>query len=198
MAIRELELRKFTPEEFLAIERRAEERSQYVCGHIYNMAGASPRHELLCANVVAALHRSLKPMCHVYGSNLRIRTTADGLFTYPDASVVCGALQFHDEREDTVTNPMVILDVLSKSTERFDRGGKFDLCKSIASLRSYILIAQHRPRVELFVRQPDGEWTLTVTEGLSARLEVESVGSWLDMSDIYRGVTFDASENQHH
>jgi Uma2 family endonuclease len=190
MAIRELELRRFTPEEYLAIEREAAERSQYICGQIYNMAGASPRHELICANVIAMLHGRVPRTCRVFGSNLRIRTSPDGLFTYPDASVVCGAFQFHDEQEDTVTNPIMIVEVLSRATERFDRGGKFDLYKSVDSLRSYLLVAQDRARIEHYVRQPGGAWNLTIAEGLTARLEIESIGCVLDSADIYDGITF--------
>jgi Uma2 family endonuclease len=129
------QLRRFTPEEYLEIERKATFKSDYLNGQIYAMAGGDPKHSAVAANVITALSMQLwdRP-CQVFTSDLKVRTTPGGLFAYPDASVVCGDLEFHDNREDVVTNPVILVEVLSPSTAAYDRLVKFDQYRQIPNL----------------------------------------------------------------
>jgi Uma2 family endonuclease len=196
MALQERELPRFTAEEYLTIEREALDKSEFVCGQIYAMSGSSPEHDVISVNIVLSLGNQLKGKpCQPFTSNMRMRTVADGLYSYPDVSVVCGDWQFHDNRRDTITNPTVIVEVLSPSTERFDRNRKFDLYKAIESLSDYILVAQDRPRIEHFRRMPDGTWSLNLADGLESGITVESIGCTLLLKDVYERVVFRAGDS---
>src|SRR5439155_9351117 len=123
-------------------------------------------------------------------SELRVKTETTGLYTYPDVSVVCGRAQLLDERRDTLLNPAVIVEVLSDSTEAYDRGKKFEHYRQIPSLREYILVSQKEPRVEQFIRQPTGEWTLKEAAGLNAEIAIPSLGITLPLAEIFANVEF--------
>jgi Uma2 family endonuclease len=129
----------------------------------------------------------------VVTSDQRVKTPSTGLYTYPDVVIACGELQFEDSELDTLLNPQVIVEVLSDSTEGYDRGSKFHHYQGIASLREYILVSQNEPLVERFVRQDDGDWLLTHFAGLDAIFEYVSVVARIPLAEIYRGVPF--SEN---
>ena len=176
----------FTPAEYLRRERAAEYRSEYYAGEIFAMAGGSPRHSLIKINVGTVLHRPLlnRP-CTAYGSDLRIRVPS-GLYTYPDVSVICGDLEFDDELKDTILNPTVLVEVLSPTTEAYDRGKKFDHYRQIASLREYVLVSQDEPRVERFLRNNDSTWTLAIA--------LPSIGVTLPLSEVFIKVDFTAEE----
>jgi Uma2 family endonuclease len=132
-----------TEEQYLEIERAAETKSEFRDGHMFAMAGASPRHALLGASVLAILRRQLPPGCRAFSADLRIKVLAAGLYTYPDGSVICGPLEYFGGHRDVVVNPLLLVEVLSPSTEAHDRGKKFDWYRTIPSLREYLLIHQH-------------------------------------------------------
>jgi len=182
-----------TPEEYLAAERKAERRSEYLNGEVFAMAGASRRHVQISGNLITTLNNQLKGRdCDVYATELRVRVNPKGnyLYAYPDVSVVCGESKFEDERFDTLLNPKVIIEILSPSTEPFDRGKKFTLYRQIDSLAEYLLIAQDETRVEQYVRQPGGDWVLSERTGLDDAVTLPSLGLNLKLSDIYYRVSF--------
>jgi Uma2 family endonuclease len=182
--------RWISPDEYLALERAAETKSDYVNGEIFAMAGASVQHVQIVLNVIDVLRSALRGRpCRVLGSDLRLKVSSTGLYTYPDAFVVCGELQLEDNRRDTVLNPVVIIEVLSPSTEAYDRGEKFAHYRRLESLREYVLISQDRYRVERYVRC-DGDWTLREFSGPDARVHLESIGCDLPMADLYELVEF--------
>jgi Uma2 family endonuclease len=184
-----------TPEEYLRIERAAEYRSEYFAGEMFAMAGGSPRHCLLQANILGELRSALKGRpCTAYSCDLRIRVSASGLYTYPDASVICGDLQFADQRRDTVLNPTLLVEILSDSTEAYDRGKKFNHYRKLESLREYLLISQDDPVVERYLRNPDNTWTLTAVKGLDQSLLLPSIGVTLSLAEVFDKVDF-TSEN---
>ena len=150
----------YTPAEYLEFERESEIRHELLDGEIYEMAGANKRHNRISVNVVRLLDTQLlERECSVYGSDMRVKITADGKYTYPDVVAVCGEEFFEDETEDTLLNPMLIIEVLSNSTEGCDRGGKFEYYQTIESFNEYVLIAQEPFRVEQFVRKERNVWT---------------------------------------
>jgi len=188
---------RITPEEYLAIERAAEYKSWYYDGRMYpmdgqeqGMAGASFKHGLIIANLAAELTLALrKGPCVVVTNDLKVRVAPGGLYTYPDIVVACDKIEFADEREDTLLNPILLIEVLSKSTEAIDRGFKFAQYRQLASLKEYALVSQTEPRIEIFSRRPDG-WVLSDYVGLDATCPFESVGCGIGLTDVYSKVTF--------
>lgn len=180
-----------TPAEYLAREGAAEFRSEYFDGEIFAMAGGPPRHSLVKANTIRELSLLLKRRpCTAYDSDLRVKVAATGLYTYPDASVICGELQFDDERSDTVVNPCLLVEVLSKSTEAYDRGKKFEHYRRIPTLQEYVLIATDSPTLERFSRNADETWTLTVVSGLDAVIHLSSIQVDLSLAEVFDKVDF--------
>lgn len=179
-----------SPEEYLALERRAEYKSEYVDGVAYAMAGASLRHNSITLNVAADLLFQLRDRpCRVCSNDMKVRLPDSRKFFYPDVVVVCGEIQFHDERTDVILNPSLIIEVLSESTEAFDRGGKFQAYQRLESLREYVLIAQDKPVVEQFIRQSDATWTYSAIIGLESSLSLPSIECTLNLSTVYDKVT---------
>jgi Uma2 family endonuclease len=180
-----------TPEEYLAIERHAEVRSEYLDGEMFAMTGGSFPHNLIVANVVGELRQQLKKRpCQVLPSDLRVHIPATGLYTYPDVVVVCGDARFEDQFVDTLLNPILLVEVLSPTTEAFDRGKKFEHYRSIPSLAEYLLIAQDEPRVEQYLRQDGNRWLLTVISGLEGTLALPSIECALALAEVYDKVSF--------
>ena len=178
-----------SPEEYLSTERRAEFKSEYVDGVAYAMAGGSERHNLITANAIIALGVQLRDRpCRVYPGDLKVRLPNSRRFFYPDFSVVCGETQFADEERDVILNPVLIVEVLSDSTEAFDRGRKFSSYQQIESLREYLLVSQGEFMVEHYLRQEAG-WFYTRTAGLDAALVLPALNCRLALSDIYNKVT---------
>ena len=178
-----------TEEEYLELERQAEHKSEYYRGEMFAMAGASLAHNMLAMNLAALLHPQLRPgPCRVVGSDMRVRVSATGLYTYLDVSVVCGQPQLADQHADTLLNPALIAEVLSPSTEGYDRGRKFEHYRSIESLAEYLLVAQDRVHVDLYTRQPDGHWVLSEASRLEDTLELKSIGCHLALTDLYEKV----------
>jgi Uma2 family endonuclease len=180
---------RFTPEEYLTLERQADYRSEYYRGEIFAMVGASREHNLISLNSAASLHRQLTQRpCEVYTNDMRVRVSPTGLYTYPDVIVVCGEPRFDDEQNDTLLNPTVVIEVLSKSTEAYDRGLKFEHYRTLDSLTDYLLVAQDKPLVEHFARRPEGQWLFTEAQGRESRLRIESIACELALEDVYQKV----------
>jgi Uma2 family endonuclease len=184
----------YTPEEYLEIDREAEVKSEYLDGQIYAMAGASPDHNVITANILGALVPQLRGGdCRGYASDLRVLIEETGLYTYPDVTVVCGPRRHSDDRRDTLVNPTLIVEVLSPSTEIHDRVGKFSHYRRIESLQEYVLVSQHAARIERYLRRSGGEWLYASAEGLEAALRLDSIGCELRLADVYDGVEFEAA-----
>lgn len=182
----------YSPEEYLTLEREAEYKSEYFNGEISAMTGASRRHNLVAGNVFASLHAQLRQRpCEIYPSDMRVKVSPTGLYTYPDVVVVCGEPSFDDERKDTLLNPTLLVEVLSKSTASYDRGEKFEHYRKLDSLTEYLVIAQNKHHVEHYVRQPDNQWLLSETDDLQETVHLPSTGCELTLTDIYAKVEID-------
>lgn len=180
---------KLTAEEYLAIERKAEVKSEFYDGEMFLMAGASREHNLITVNIAGELRNQLrgKP-CETYTNDMRVLTPATGLYTYPDVVVVCGEPQFDDTEFDTLLNPTLIVEVLSRSTASYDKGGKFSDYRTVESLKEYIMVAQDRYAIEHHAKQADGRWVLTDVRGLERKVELESIHCTLDLREVYERV----------
>lgn len=172
--------------EYLAMENSSPERHEYLDGVIYAMSGASPRHNLLVGNLHGMLRAGLRGRpCVMLPEGQRIFVPATGLYTYSDALVVCEGPRFHSEDPRSLTNPRVICEVLSPSTEAYDRGEKFQNYQSIASLQEYVIVEQHRPRVEHFLRRSNDQWLLTGYDGAAAVVALTTLGVSLSVAELY-------------
>ena len=183
---------RLTPTEYLKLERAAELRHEYFNGEMFAMSGGSPQHSLIKMNTGRDLGNKLKHRpCTAFDSDLRIRVSSSGLYTYPDISVVCGELEFDDNQRDTMLNPTLLVEVLSASSEAYDRGEKFAHYRQIASLREFVLISQKSPSIERYLRNPDETWTLTAVIGRDANIHLPSIDVTLSLAEVYERVTFD-------
>jgi Uma2 family endonuclease len=183
---------RFTPEQYLERERQADHKSEYLSGEIFAMAGASEAHNLIVTNVVRELSARLRGRpCRTYPSDMKVEVGPSGLFTYPDVSVVCGEPRFHDARRDMVQNPTVIVEVLSPSTEAYDRGAKFAQYRRLESLTDYLLISASECRVEHYVRLRDGQWLLSEVMTQEQVVVIGSIDCELPMAEVYERVEFD-------
>lgn len=182
-----------SPEEYLAIERVAETKSEYLDGQMFAMAGASFRHNRIIVNLATGLNSALRGgPCQVVVQDLRVRVSPEGLYTYPDVVTVCGEPEFADSHEDTLTNPTLLVEVLSPSTEAYDRGAKFQHYRTLSTLKQYVLVAQEEPLVEVYTRQEGGGWLLREFRGQEATAELTAVNCHLPLVEIYRDLTFAA------
>ena len=187
--------RRLTEAEYLDFERKADAKHEFFGGEFFAMAGGSPAHSLIATNIAGELRNSLKGRsCRPYNSDLRIKVELTGLITYPDVSVICGPLQFAPGTEDTVINPTALFEVLSDSTEAYDRGNKFLNFQRIASLREYALVSQQEARIELFVRGEAGQWTWRVAEGKESTLSLPSLEITLALSEVFANVEFQPAQ----
>lgn len=182
-----------SPQEYLEQERKAEFKSEYLNGEVFAMAGAREAHVLIASNLGFNLNLALqdKP-CRVYTSDLRVRVNPKGkyMYAYPDVSVVCEKPRFEDQELDTLLNPLFLVEILSDSTEKYDRGVKSPLYRKLESLREHLLVSQSSPHVERYTRQPGGDWLLTEAEGLETSIQLSSIPVVLKLSEIYRQVEF--------
>jgi Uma2 family endonuclease len=186
---------RLTPEEYLEIERAAEFKSDYYDGRMYAMSGGSLRHAFISGNLIRELGSTLKNRpCSVATSDLRLRVGSGRLYTYPDVIVLCGPAKPADRHGDILLNPTVIAEVLSPSTERYDRGVKWTQYRTIESLQEYAMVSQTEPRVEIFRRQPAGKWLFTEFAGLDAACRFESLDCTILLADIYHNIAFDDPE----
>jgi len=190
-------IHRLSEEEYLALERKAEHKSEFYRGEMFAMAGASREHNTVKENLIGELYGRLKgSACRTYSSDQRLRVDPTGLYTYPDIVVVCGEAQFDPKDRDTIMNPTAIIEILSPSTESYDRGSKFRQYQQVESLKEYILVSQEEPVCERFVRQDDGSWNLTSLIGLTESFTFQSVAVSIPMSDIFRDVVFSAHMRQ--
>jgi Uma2 family endonuclease len=179
-----------SPEEYLALERQAEFKSEYIDGVVYALAGGSERHSLLAGNIITSLSVQLRGRpCRVYPSDLKIGTPRLQRFFYPDVSVVCAETEFADDQKDVVLNPILIVEVSSESTAAFDRGKKFLSYQQIDSLQEYLLVSQDEILVEGYARQGNATWLYTKVTGLEGILTLPSINCELALKDIYAKVT---------
>jgi len=178
-----------TPEEYLAAERKAETKSEYFGGEVFAMVGASKRHNLIAANIIRVLgNQLLERPCNVYPSDMRVKVSATGKYTYSDVVVSCEPERFDDEENDTLLNPVVIVEVLSVSTEAYDRGKKFEQYQQIESLTEYILVTQEPYRIEQYVRQSDKEWRYSEYHDAGDVIKMSVIGCELALKDAYAKV----------
>lgn len=189
--------RKYTPEEYLALERQAEQRSEYYAGEIFAMSGASRRHSLIAGNIFASLHGQLRGRpCEVHMNDMRVKVSPAGLYTYPDVVALCGQPQFDDNQRDTLLNPTVIIEVLSPSTEAYDRGNKATQYRQLPSLCEHLLVSQEQMHVEQYIRQADGQWLFSEVNGQEARLHLPSIQAVLLLAAIYDNVSLDSPDSE--
>ncbi len=180
-----------TPEQYLEIERAAEHKSEYFSGEMFAMAGTTLAHAIINFNVAFALRMRLSGSdCSVVLNDLRLRVPKTGLYTYPDILVICGEPQLVDDRKDMVSNPTVIVEILSPSTQNYDRGDKFAHYRTMPSLRDYLLVAQDRMHAEHYVLQPDGGWLLHEMSDGEAILSLNSIGVQFKLAEAYARVQF--------
>lgn len=180
-----------TAADYLAMERQSPSKSEYLNGRIYAMSGASRNHNRITFNLARRIGNQLdgKP-CQGYVSDMRVKVSPTGLYTYPDVVVVCGEPRFEDDQVDTLLNPKVIIEVLSESTEKYDRGEKFTHYRALESVTDYLLVAQHQPCIESFHRQADGSWLYSVAQGLEAHIDIAAIGCALCLEEVYERVVF--------
>ena len=177
---------KVTEEEYLALDRAAEIRSEFLDGEMIAMSGGSMRHAQLQANLIGEFFAALRGTdCRVYGSDFRVRVSKTRMYAYPDVSVVCGKPLLADEHQDILLNPMVIFEILSPSTEKYDRGLKFQHYRTIDSLRDYVLVSQDAVRLEHYTRGDDATWTLRDYQSLQEELTIASIGVSLPLGRVY-------------
>jgi Uma2 family endonuclease len=181
-----------SPEEYLEMERASVEKHEYYKGEVFTMSGASVPHNDIAYNI----NRLIAPFlhgknCKIYGSDFRIHIPENSLYTYPDFSIVCGKAETSDVYTDNLTNPTVIIEILSKSTKGYDRGSKFHLYKSIRTLKEYITIDSLFVSVEIYTRQNNNSWNLTEFKNLPDSFHITTIGLTLFLNDIYDDVSFD-------
>lgn len=193
-----VEKKRYTITEYLDFEEKAEERHEFHNGEILAMSGGTGQHSLLLVNIISTFKFRLKGKpCRAYESNMRVRIADQARYVYPDLTVVCGPPVFDpdDRKQTTITNPKLIVEVLSDSTESYDRGAKFRYYRSIPTLEEYVLISQHEPIVDTFFRQQAGDWLSHSYEGRDAQVALKSLDLTLPASEIYDDITFDESNS---
>lgn len=173
-------------EEYLTIERKSEFRSEYIDGAVVAMTGASREHNLIVTNIIGELGQQLKNKpCELYATAMRVRIPAANIYTYPDVVVACGEPRFEDPYVDTLLNPVLIIEVLSESTESYDRGKKFAYYRTIESLSEYLLVGQDEARIEQYARQVDGRWLLSESRLPDATVGLASIDCALPLKEVY-------------
>jgi Uma2 family endonuclease len=176
-------------EEYLRLERAAEYKSEFLDGEIFAISGGSLRHSYLASNWTALLNSRLKGKgCYVFTSDARVRTPKTGSYLYPDVSVACGGPQTHQNSNDILVNPQVLIEVLSPFTAGYDHGKKFECYREIPSLREYVLVHADLAHVEHYVRQPDASWIFREYRGLEAAVPIASIDCNVPLADVYSGV----------
>lgn len=186
-----------TEQQYLEIEREAEFKSEYFQGETFAMSGASLSHNRISSNLSGEIYAFLKnKSCSVFSSDLRVKIPATGLYTYPDLTIACDKMEFEDNVFDTIKNPKVIFEILSKSTETYDRGTKFKHYRTIESLNEYILVSQDSILIEKYTKISDSEWKYNFYETLENELYIESIDCKVKLSDIYNKVDFEPESQE--
>lgn len=183
--------RQITREEYLEIEDQADVRSEYYNGEIFVMAGGSRNHSVICFNLNWGIREAVANKdCVGFDSNMKLEIAEHSLFVYPDVTVVCGEIEFSEGRTDIITNPVLIIEVLSPGTEMFDRGDKFAYYRTVSSLREYVLVSQHSPIVEVYHRQDENSWLYSVSKGIDESVVFQTIQHELFLKDIYQKVAW--------
>ena len=185
---------QMSAEEYLAFERASDTKHEYYQGEIFAMAGAGFVHVQIVSATHLAIGRRLPASCQVLSNDLRVRVSETGLYTYPDLIILCGRPQFADDQFDTLLNPTIIIEVLSPSTEAYDRGKKFGHYRTLEALQEYVLIAQDAPLVEHFARQEDGSWRFAAASGLNASLYLPTINCTVALAEMYQRVEWGETE----
>lgn len=186
-----LPTKKLTPLEFLEFERKAEEKHEYLDGEIFAMSGAKRNHNKITINLSGLIWQHLKGKdCESYSNDMRVFVPRSGLYTYPDLVVVCGEPQFQDDVHDTLLNPVMLIEVLSDSTEGYDRGRKFQHYRSIESLDEYVLVSQNDARIEKYIKQGDGFWVLSEAVGLDSEITLDAISCTMPLAEVYDKINF--------
>ena len=190
--VAKIDAKRYTLEEYFELDRNSEERLEYWYGEIFAMSGGSEEHDQIAVNLTFRLSAKLEGRgCRVFSSNMRVKVPLLLTYRYPDVSALCGEAQFEEVGGvDVLTNPSLIIEVLSNSTEAYDRGDKFTHYKSIPSFNEYLLVAQHRPHVTHLVKREDGLWTYDELNDMESSLKLTSLDCVLAMSDVYQNVSF--------
>ncbi len=183
--------KKYTAEEYLALEKRAENRSEYVNGYIFKLAGGTEAHNDITLNIASQLKIKLRGKCKTFASDMKVWVEEVGTFFYPDVTVVYGERIYHKGKRDIIENPILLFEILSQSTKEYDKNDKFFTYQNVESFREYVLVSQNRPAIQQYVRQPDGTWNYRVTIGLTSEVYLESVETTLSLEDIYDLVEFE-------
>ena len=196
----------YSVEEYLELERKSEERHEYLDGEIFEMAGESPAHGTICMNLSGIVHRQLLGTpCQAFskdnkvrsGPTLQSRRAPKGLFSYPDLVVFCGDLKAYDARQDVLLNPTLIIEVISPATELFDRGVKWARYQTwLPELSDYLLVSQAKPQIEHFRRDAQGPWSYLLMNGLESTVRIDSVGCTLQFADVYDRVVFPPEDDE--
>ncbi len=181
-----------TAQEYVALERHALTKSEFLSGEVFAMAGGTREHSIIATNIAAEIHARVKAKpCTVYNSDMRLKVQATEYYAYPDVQVACGEIQMEDSEQDTLLNPRIIVEVLSESTGAWDRGGKFWHYRHIETFTDYVLISQETWLVEHYTRQPNGSWLLQVAQGSGGLLTLDSIGCSVALADIYAKTNVD-------
>ena len=184
-------LSRMTPEEYLQLERQSETKHEYFDGEIFAMAGASRKHCKISANLMRSMGNKLhQTSCNVYANDFRVKVKETGLYTYPDVIITCGKEILEDQVKDTLLNPLIIIEILSPSTESYDRGKKFSHYRQIESLQNYVLVSQDEPHIELFERQINHQWILSEKVGLENSIELPAIEYTLPLAEVYDKIDF--------
>ncbi len=186
-----------SPAEYLAFERaQTDARHEYLNGEIVAMSGASLAHNTIVSNLVISLGIQMRGRsCNVFANDMRVKIPATSLYTYPDVVAFCGVPELEDKTADTLLNPSVIIEVLSPSTEAYDRGAKFAHYQRIDTLQAYVLVSQDRPRIELFIKRTSGDWLYFVADATDATVRLDAIDCELLVSEVYEGVHMIPTEN---
>lgn len=189
-----VEIKYYSEQEYLDAERLALDKHEYYKGEVFAMSGASIKHNIIAMNCSIDLGTKLKGKnCKPFGSDLRVHIPEKTLYTYPDISIICGEIETTDDKFDTITNPSVIIEILSESTKNYDKGNKFTLYREIASLKEYILIDSENIMVEKFIKNTDNSWQLTEYKSIKDSFKIETVALKMDLETIYNGVGLTAN-----
>ena len=181
----------YTPEEYLALEEKALEKSEYYNGEIFTMAGGTPRHNRISGNLYIELCLSLKKQSYnVYMADVKLWIPQKNSFNYPDIMVIEGEPEFYENSKDVILNPVIVMEVLSESTADYDRGGKFEQYRSLESLQEYILLSQDKVHIEHFRKTAPHEWLFTEIDDINTQLLLQTIDTAIELNDIYNKVSF--------
>jgi Uma2 family endonuclease len=190
-------IHRFSPEEYVELEDKSEVKLEYFQGEIFSRHEGTPEHSLIAANLIGEIGNAVRERdCCVYTSDLKIKVEATGFITHADIPILCGAPRYVDPKGECLANPTVVIEVLSPSTEAYDRGAKFEQYRAIPSLAAYLLVAEDGPRVEQFIRKTDTDWDYRITHGIESVLEISPMGVKVPLREIFTGVTFRTSDGR--